>query len=254
VNLKLHKPLCTFDLETTGVQVSKDRIVEIAILKVHPDGSRESRSWRVNPEMPIPPDSTAVHGISDADVADAPTFKEIAPKVVEMLRGSDLAGYNCNRFDIPLLAEELLRAGHDFDLGNHKTVDVQTIFHKKEPRDLSAAYRLYVGKNLENAHSAEADTHATFEILDAMMNHYEDLSNEVHHLHELSYYKKFADLAGFIHFHEDGEEIFSFGKYKGHKVRDVFVKDQGYYGWIQSADFPLYTKKVLTAIKLKSKF
>ncbi|MGZ5188807.1 MAG: exonuclease domain-containing protein [Kaistella sp.] len=254
MNLKLYKPLCIFDLETTGTNVAKDRIVEISILKVNPDASRESRTWLVNPEMYIPKESTAIHGISDDDVEEAPKFREIAAKVMEMIAGTDLGGFNSNRFDVPLLAEELLRAGIDFDLSKFKLVDAQTIFHKKEPRNLTAAYQFYCKKTLENAHSAEADVLATCEVLDAQVNHYDDLPNEIAALSEFSFHHKFADLAGFIAFDEDDKEIFSFGKYKGQRVKDVFQKDLGYYGWIQNADFPLYTKKVLTGIQLRSKF
>lgn len=254
MNLKLHKPLCIFDLETTGTNISKDRIVEICILKVFPDASRESKTWYVNPEMPIPAESTAIHGISDEDVKDSPTFKELAPKIIDMIKDSDLGGFNSNRFDIPLLAEELLRAGYDFDLSKHRPVDAQTIFHKMEPRNLGAAYQFYCGKSLENAHSAEADTLATFEVLDAQIEKYTDLPNDIAALSEFSFHNKFADLAGFIAFDDKDEEIFTFGKYKGQKVKDVFTKDVGYFGWIQNADFPLYTKKVLTKIQLRSKF
>lgn len=254
MNLKLHKPLCVFDLETTGTNVGKDRIVEICILKVNPDASRESKTWLVNPEMPIPKESTEIHGISDEDVKDAPTFKEIAPKIMEMISGTDLGGYNSNRFDVPLLAEELLRAGFDFDLSKFKLVDAQTIFFKMEPRNLGAAYQFYCGKTLENAHSAEADVLATFEVLDAQIAHYEGLPGDIAGLSEFSYHNKFADLAGFIGFDDSGAEIFTFGKYKGQRVKEVFQKDLGYYGWIQNADFPLYTKKVLTGIQLRSKF
>ncbi|MEN2434135.1 3'-5' exonuclease [Weeksellaceae bacterium A-14] len=254
MNLKLHKPLCIFDLETTGTNVGKDRIVEICILKINPDASRESKTWLVNPEMPIPAESSAIHGISDEDVTGAPIFKEIAPKIVEMIAGADLGGFNSNRFDVPLLAEELLRAGFDFDLSKIRLVDAQTIYHKKEPRNLSAAYRFYCGKDLENAHSAEADVLATFEVLDAQVGHYEDIPNEITGLSEISYHNKFADLAGFIGYDAEGDETFHFGKYKGKKVTEVFRKDPGYYGWIQNADFPLYTKKILTGIQLKSRF
>lgn len=254
MNLKLHKPLCTFDLETTGTNVAKDRIVEISILKVYPDASRESRTWRVNPQMYIPKEATAVHGISDDDVKDAPKFPEIAPKVMEMITGTDLAGFNSNRFDVPLLAEELLRAGIDFDLNKFKLVDAQTIFHKMEPRNLTAAYRFYCRKELVDAHSAEADVLATFEVLDAQVGHYPDLPKDIAGLSEFSFHHKFADLAGFIAYDADQKEIFTFGKYKGQRVKDIFQKDLGYYGWIQNADFPLYTKKVLTAIQLRSRF
>ena len=254
MNLKLYKPFCVFDLETTGINVSKDRIVEICILKVNPDASRESKTWLVNPEMPIPKESTEVHGITDEKVKNAPTFKEIAPKILEMISGSDLGGFNSNRFDVPLLAEELLRAGLDFDLSKFKLVDAQTIYHKMEPRNLTAAYQFYCKKDLENAHSAEADVLATFEVLDAQVGHYDELPKEIAGLSDFSFHSKFADLARMIHFDENEQEIFAFGKYKGQKVKEVFQKDLGYYAWIQNADFPLYTKKILTKIQLRSKF
>ncbi|WHF51618.1 3'-5' exonuclease [Chryseobacterium gotjawalense] len=254
MNLKLHKPLCVFDLETTGTQVAKDRIVEICILKVNPDASRESKTWLVNPEMAIPAESSAIHGITDERVQDAPTFKEIASKIMEMIAGSDLGGFNSNRFDVPLLAEELLRAGLDFDLSKFKLIDAQTIFHKMEPRNLTAAYQFYCKKELINAHSAEADVLATFEVIDAQVGHYDDLPNDIAGLSEISSHHKFADLAGFIAFDKEEKEVFTFGKYKGQRVKEVFQKDLGYYGWIQNADFPLYTKKVLTGIQLRSKF
>lgn len=254
MNLKLHKPLCIFDLETTGTNISKDKIVEICILKVNPDASRETKTWLVNPEMPIPKETSEIHGITNEDVKDAPTFKELAPKIMAMISGSDLGGFNSNRFDVPLLAEELLRAEIDFDLSKFKLVDAQTIFHKMEPRTLTAAYKFYCQKPLENAHSAEADVLATFEVLDAQVGHYDEIPNDVSGLSELSFHTKFADLAGMLHFDDDEDEIFAFGKYKGQKVKAVFQKDLGYYNWIQNADFPLYTKKVLTGIQLKSKF
>ena len=224
MNLKLYKPFCVFDLETTGINVSKDRIVEICILKVNPDASRESKTWLVNPEMPIPKESTEVHGITDEKVKNAPTFKEIAPKILEMISGSDLGGFNSNRFDVPLLAEELLRAGLDFDLSKFKLVDAQTIYHKMEPRNLTAAYQFYCKKDLENAHSAEADVLATFEVLDAQVGHYDELPKEIAGLSDFSFHSKFADLAGMIHFDENEQEIFAFGKYKGQKVKEVFQR------------------------------
>ncbi len=254
MNLKLHKPLCIFDLETTGINVGKDRIVEICIMKVNPDSSRESKTWLVNPEMHIPEASSLVHGIYDKDVADAPTFKEIAPKINEMISGSDLGGYNSNRFDVPLLAEEMLRAGYDFDLNKFKLVDAQTVFFKMEPRNLSAAYKFYCGKSLENAHSAEADVMATFEVLDAQVAHYDEVPDNIAELSEFTYQNKFADLAGFIGFNDKNVEVFNFGKYKGQPVKEVFKKDIGYYGWLQNAEFPLYTKKVFTNIQLTGKF
>lgn len=251
MELKLHKPICFFDLETTGIQVSKDRIVEISILKVFPNGNKESKTWLVNPEMKIPAETTAIHGISDEKVANEPTFKELAPVVYQMIKDSDLAGFNSDRFDIPLLAEEMLRAEIDFEMKNTVTVDVQTIFHKKEQRTLSAGYKFYCGKDLDGAHSASVDTNATYEILLAQLERYPDLENNIKELSEFSTRKKSADFAGFIVFNKEGKETFSFGKNKGKLVEDVLQAEPGYYNWIQNADFPLYTKKVLTAIKLR---
>ena len=250
--LNLHKPLCFFDLETTGINVGKDRIVEISVLKVFPNGNKESKTLRVNPGIPIPAEASSVHGITDEDVANEPTFKEIAPQIWEMMKDSDIAGYNSNRFDVPLLAEEFLRNDFDFDLDKHRLVDVQVIFFKKEPRDLSSALKFYCDKTLENAHSAAADVEATYEIFKAQVERYDDLENDIKFLSEYSSQRKSADLAGMIGINEQGKEIFNFGKYKGQVVADVLEKDQGYFGWIQNADFPLYTKKVLTKIKLKS--
>ncbi len=251
MQLKLNKPICFFDLETTGVNISHDRIVEISILKVYPDGKEEHNTWLVNPERPIPPEVTAIHGISDADVADKPKFKELAKEIYNIIKDSDLGGFNSNRFDIPLLAEELLRAGVDFDMKNRVAVDVQTIFHRMEQRNLSAAYKFYCGKQLDDAHSAEADTRATYEVLKAQIERYERLENDIKFLSEFSSRKKFADFAGFIIINGEGEETFSFGKHKGRTVADVLEKEPGYFGWLLNADFPLYTKKVLTAVKLR---
>ena len=251
MELKLNRPICFFDLETTGIEVAKDRIVEISIFKVFPNGTTESKTWLVNPTIPIPPQTTAVHGITDEKVANEPTFKELAPQVHNMIKDSDLGGYNSDRFDIPLLAEELLRAEVDFDMKNRVSVDVQTIFHKKEERTLSAALKFYCGTNLENAHSAEADTMATYEILKAQLDRYDDLDNDMKWLSEYTTRKKSVDFAGFIALNKEGKEIFTFGKNKGQLVEDILEKEPGYYGWIQGADFPLYTKKVLTAIKLR---
>ncbi|OUR95578.1 DNA polymerase III subunit epsilon [Flavobacteriales bacterium 34_180_T64] len=252
MNLNLSKPICFFDLETTGINISKDRIVEISILKVYPDGTEEKKTWKVNPEMAIPKETTAIHGISDADVADKPTFKELAKEVHLMIKDADLGGFNSNRFDIPLLAEEMLRADLDFDMKNRVSVDVQTIFHKMEQRTLVAAYKFYCDKNLEDAHSAEADTMATFEVLKAQLSKYDALENNTKFLADYSSRKKFADFAGFINYNEEGEECFSFGKHKGKRVLDVLKDEPGYFGWLLNADFPLYTKKVLTAIKLRA--
>jgi DNA polymerase-3 subunit epsilon len=251
MELSLNKPICFFDLETTGIDVAKDRIVEIAILKVFPNGNKESKTWLVNPTIPIPPQSTAIHGISDEKVANEPTFAALATQVYNMIKDSDLGGYNSDRFDIPLLAEEMLRAGVDFDMKNRVSVDVQTIFHKKEQRTLSAALKFYCGQNLENAHSAEADTMATFEIIKAQLDRYPDLDNDIKLLSEFTTRKKIADFAGMIAFDKDDNEVFTFGKHKGVKVDTVLESEPGYFSWIQNADFPLYTKKVLTAIKLR---
>lgn len=251
MELKLSKPICFFDLETTGIDIGKDRIVEISIFKVYPNGNKESKTWLVNPTIPIPPQTTAVHGITDEKVANEPTFNELASAVYNMIKDSDLAGFNSDRFDIPLLAEEMLRAGVDFDMKNRVSVDVQTIFHKKEERTLSAALKFYCGQDLENAHSAEADTMATYEILKAQLERYPDLDNDMKLLSEFSTRKKNADFAGMISFDKEGNEVFSFGKHKGVKVDTVLENEPGYFSWIQNADFPLYTKKVLTAIKLR---
>lgn len=251
MSLNLNKPVCFFDLETTGTNISKDRIVEISILKVHPGGKEETTTWKVNPEMPIPPQVTLIHGISDEDVKEAPTFKEISKEVYNLIKDSDLGGFNSNRFDIPLLAEEMLRCDVDFDMKNRLSIDVQTIFHKMEKRTLSAAYKFYCDKDLTDAHSAEADTKATYEVLKAQVEKYEELENNSKFLAEFSTHNKFADFAGFIVFNDKDEECFSFGKNKGKKVEDILEKEPGYFGWILNSDFPLYTKKVLTAIKLR---
>ncbi len=251
MELNLSKPICFFDLETTGVNISKDRIVEISILKVFPNGNKESKTWLVNPEMPIPAVTTAVHGITNEKVANEPTFKELAPEVNKMISGCDLAGYNSNKFDIPLLAEELLRVGYDFDMSNTVAVDVQNIFHKMEQRTLVAAYKFYCDKDLNNAHSAEADTLATYEVLKSQLDKYPDLENNTKFLSEFSTRRKTADFAGFIAYNDKGQEVFTFGKHKGKLVEDILEAEPGYFGWIQNADFPLYTKKILTSIRLR---
>ncbi len=249
MNLDLKKPIVFFDLETTGINIANDKIVEISILKVFPNGNKESKTWLVNPEMEIPQGSIDVHGITNEKVATEPTFKELAAKVNEMIDGCDLAGFNSNRFDIPLLAEELMRAGIDFEMKNRKAIDVQVIFHKKEQRTLGAGYQFYCDKELEGAHGAEADTNATYEILLAQVEKYEDIGNTVDALSEYSTHGKRADFAGFILMDEEDQEIFSFGKYKGRTVVEVLKENPGYNNWIQNADFPLYTKKVLREIK-----
>jgi len=252
MHLNLTKPICFFDLETTGVNITNDRVVEISILKVFPDGKEERKTWVVNPGIPIPKEVTAIHGISDADIVDKPLFNEIAKDVYAMIKDSDLGGFNSNRFDIPLLAEEMLRSDIDFDMKGRVAIDVQTIFHKMEQRTLSAAYKFYCDKNLEDAHSAEADTKATYEVLKAQLSRYDELENDTKFLAEFSSRKKFADFAGFLVFNKQGEECFSFGKHKNKRVVDVLNDEPGYFGWLLNADFPLYTKKVLTAIKLRS--
>ena len=251
MQLQLTKPICFFDLETTGTNVAKDRIVEISILKVFPNGNKESHTWRVNPEMPIPRGATDIHGITDDMVANEPTFRELAPKVHALIKDSDLGGFNSNRFDIPLLAEELLRVDVDLDMKKARSVDVQAIFHKMEKRTLEAAYKFYCGKSLENAHSAEADTNATYEVLLSQLDRYKDLQNDVNFLAEFSSYQNFADFAGYIGYNKDGAEVFTFGKHKGQLVEDVLEREPGYFGWLLNADFPLYTKKVLTRVKLR---
>ncbi len=249
MELKLLKPIVFFDLETTGINIGNDRIVEISILKIFPNGNKESKTWLVNPEIEIPAETSAIHGITNERVVTEPTFKELAQTVYNMISDADLAGFNSNRFDIPLLAEEFLRAGLDFDMKGRKAIDVQVIFHKKEQRTLSAGYKFYCDKILEDAHSAEADTKATYEILKAQLDRYDDIENSVEALSSFSTHSKRADFAGFILFNEEEQEIFSFGKYKGRTVEDVFKENPGYNAWIQNADFPLYTKKVLKAIK-----
>lgn len=250
MQLNLTKPICFFDLETTGTNISKDRIVEISILKIFPNGKKESKTWLVNPEMQIPQEVIAVHGISNEKVANEPTFKQLSKEIYQLIKDSDLAGFNSDRFDIPLLAEEMLRADVDFDMKNMVSVDVQTIFHKMEKRTLGAAYQFYCNKNLDDAHSAEADTNATYEVLLAQLERYPELENNVKKLSEFTTRKQALDFAGFIAKDKAGEPVFTFGKHKNKKVDEVLEKEPGYFGWILNADFPLYTKKVLTQLKL----
>jgi len=252
--LKLKNPLVFFDLETTGIDVAVDRIVELTFLKIYPNGDEESRTIRVNPTVPIPPAASMIHGIRDEDVKDAPTFSEIVRTIAKIIEGCDFAGYNSNKFDIPLLAEEFLRADVDIDLKKRKFVDIQVIFHKKEQRTLGAAYKFYCDKELKNAHTSEADTRATYEILKAQLDHYSDLPNDIDELSKYSSHNRNADFLGRIVFNEDGQEVFNFGKYRGQLVDDVLKKDPSYYGWMMNGQFPLHTKKILTAIKLRSAF
>jgi DNA polymerase-3 subunit epsilon len=264
MELNLKNPIVFLDLETTGINIVTDRIVEIALQKINIDGNEEEKVMLINPEMPIPSQASDIHGIKDEDVKDCPTFKQVAKSLAAFIEGADLAGFNSNRFDIPLLSEEFLRAEVDIDLKKRKFVDVQTIFHKMEKRTLVAAYKYYCGKELENAHSAMADTKATYEVLKAQLDRYEGVEveekgrkytpvvNEIGALSEFSSYDKNVDFAGRIIYNEDGVEVFNFGKHKGKPVEQVLREEQGYYGWILNSEFPLYTKKVLTAIKLRS--
>jgi DNA polymerase III subunit epsilon len=252
LELKLKRPVVFLDLETTGINVSTDRIVEISLLKVDVKGGEDWMTTRVNPEMPIPPKSTAIHGISDSDVAGSPTFREIAKNVASFVEGCDLAGYNAVKFDIPVLAEEFLRANVDFDFTRRKYVDPQVIFYKKEQRTLEAAYMFYCKKDLKNAHSAEADTAATYEVLKAQLDRYPDLENDMEKLSVFSAFNNNVDFAGRIIMDETGKEVFNFGRYKGRSVEEIFTEDPSYYSWMMNGDFPLYTKKVLTEIKLRS--
>ncbi|MDD6280975.1 MAG: exonuclease domain-containing protein [Muribaculaceae bacterium] len=252
MKLNLQRPMIFFDLETTGTDVMHDRIVEISIIKVFPDGTEAQRTLRINPGCHIPEGATAVHHITDEDVADKPAFRDIASKLAESFAGCDLAGFNSNRFDIPLLAEEFARAGVDFDFSACRFVDVQTIFHKKEQRTLTAAYRFYCDRDLEAAHSANADTRATYEVLMAQLDRYDDLPNDVDKLAEYSSQTKNVDLMGRLIYDDQHREVINFGKYKGQLAADVLRRDPGYYNWIQQGDFPSNTKRAFTAIKLRA--
>lgn len=253
MNLKLKRPIIFFDLETTGVDTATDRIVEISMVKIGVDGSRQVKTRRINPEMHIPEEATAVHGITDEDVKNEPTFRQIAKSLAQFIEGCDFGGFNSNRFDLPVLVEEFMRAEVDVDFKRRKYVDVQNIFHKKEQRTLVAAYKFYCDKELENAHSAEADTLATYEVLEAQIARYGDIGDTVEALAEFSTHSESADFAGRIGFDSDGVEIFTFGKYRGRRVQDVLRSDPSYYSWMMNGDFPLYTKKVLTEIYLRTK-
>lgn len=251
MKLSLKNPLIIFDLEATGLNIITDRIIEINYLKIYPDGREESKTLRFNPEMQMDPKAIAVHGIKDEDLKDCPTFKEYAKTIANIFEGCDFAGYNSNKFDLPLLAEEFLRADVDFDLKKRKFIDVQVIYHKMEQRTLSAAYKFYCEKELENAHSAEADTRATYEVLQSQLDRYTNLENDIDKLSEFSSHNRSVDFAGRIVYNDKDVEVFNFGKYKGVPVEEVFEKDPAYYSWMINSDFPMYTKKVLTAIKLR---
>lgn len=249
-NLNLKNPLVFFDLETTGINVAQDRIVELSFLKVKPNGEEIAKTRRINPEMHIPEQATAVHGISDDDVKNEPTFKQIAKSLAAEIEGCDLAGFNSNRFDIPLLAEEFIRAGVDIDLNRRKFIDVQTIFHKKEQRTLIAAYKFYCDKDLTEAHSASADTMATYEVLKAQLDKYQDLENDVNFLSQYSSFTKNVDFAGRFVYDDKDNIVINFGKYKGRLLKEVLATDPSYYSWMMNGDFTLDTKKVLTNARL----
>jgi DNA polymerase III subunit epsilon len=264
MKLNLNRPLAFFDLETTGVNVVKDKIVEIAIYKVNPDDSTETLTTLINPQIPIPAEVTAIHGINDEDVKDKPTFPEFAPKLDKFLKNCDLTGYNSNKFDVPMLIEEFLRCGVNFDIKKRKLIDVQNIFHKMEPRTLKAAYKFYCGKDLTGAHEAEADTMATYEILVKQLDFYKDteytdndgnvstpVKNDVDALSEFSYNKNNADLVGHIGLNKAKKEVFNFGKYKGKVVEDVFKTEPQYYDWMMKSEFPLSTKNLITEIMFR---
>jgi len=250
MKIKLSKPICFFDLETTGINISKDRIVEVSVLKVFPDGNKESRTWLVNPEIHIPIEVSNIHGITNEMVANEPNFKTIGNQLKEMINNCDLGGFNSNKFDIPLLAEEFLRSNIDFDLENIKCIDVQNIFHKMEKRTLGAAYKFYCKKELIDAHSSKADTLATYEVLEAQIDMYSELENNVNFLSEFSSRNKTVDLAGFIIYDQNNIPCFSFGKHKGKSVDFIIDNEPGYFGWILNSDFPMYTKKILTKLRL----
>lgn len=250
MELNLKNPILFFDIESTGLNVATDRIVEISAVKVMPNGDQEVKTRRINPTIPISPEAQAIHGISDEDVKDCPTFNQIAKSMAKWMEGCDIAGYNSTKFDVPMLAEEFLRAGVDFDFRKRKMVDVQNIFHKMEQRTLKAAYMFYCNKDLEKAHSAEADTLATYEVLKAQLDKYPELKNDMAFLSDFSTKSKFADYAGRIIYNDKDIPVFNFGKHKGVPVKDVLVKEPSYYSWIMNGDFTLDTKKVITGIKL----
>jgi DNA polymerase-3 subunit epsilon len=251
MKLNLRKPLIFFDLETTGLNIMTDRIIEIAYLKVFPNGDEESRKMRINPEMSIPAESTEIHHITDDDVRNCPTFRQVAQMLANVFKGCDIAGYNSNNFDVPFLAEEFLRADADFDFANSRFIDVQVVFHKMEKRTLEAAYRFYCNAELTDAHSADSDTKATYEVLKAQLDRYPELQNDVEFLSKFTKYNRNVDYAGRIVFNENGVEVFNFGKHKGKPVEQVLREEPAYYSWMMNGDFPLYTKKVLTSIRLR---
>jgi DNA polymerase III subunit epsilon len=250
MKLQLKRPLVVFDLETTGMNINRDRIVEISLLKIFPEDKEEIRTYLVNPGMPIPPEVTEIHGIKDEDVKDKPGFKDIANELNNFLKDCDFGGFNSNKFDFPLLVEEFYRAGIEFDVEKRKFIDAQRIYHFKEPRNLKAAYRFYCEKELENAHSAEADTLATWAVLQAQLEKYDDIPHDIEGLHRMSGQNNLADLAGRFIYGNDGEVLFNFGKHKGKKVKDILKNEPGYYNWMMDGDFSMQTKNVLTRVRL----
>ena len=250
MRVKLDRPICFFDLETTGAKVGKDRIVEIAILRVDTNNQESQKVWRINPEMDISPQATQVHGISNQMVEKEPNFTHYSNEIYQFIKGCDLAGFNAIKFDIPILVEELIRADIDFDFSRIRMIDSQVIYHKKEPRNLSAALKFYCNKDLENAHSALDDTIATYEVFKAQLDRYDDLEPNMDFLSEYTKRNNNLDFAGKIRIDLDNDAIFAFGKYAGQKVIDVFKSDKGYYSWIMKGDFPEYTKKIFTKLKL----
>lgn len=251
MTLNLKRPLVIFDLETTGISISTDRIVEMATVKIGVDGSEEIKTQRFNPTIPIPSVVSAIHGIFDEDVKDMPTFAEKAKEYAEYFKGCDFGGFNSNKFDFPMLVEEMLRAEVEFETEGRKFVDVQRIFHQMEQRTLGAAYKFYCNKTLENAHSAEADTIATYEVLKAQIVKYEGLGNDMESLHKVSGQANLVDLAGRMILNEKGQEVFNFGKHKGKMVSYVLKNEPGYYQWMMDSDFSLDTKRKLTKIKMQ---
>jgi DNA polymerase III subunit epsilon len=264
MNLNLKSPIAFFDLEATGTNISTDRIVEISVLKVQPNGTEEIKTMLINPTIPIPKESSLIHGIYDKDVKDAPTFKQVSKEFHQFLLGADLAGFNVLKYDIPLLVEEFLRSGIDFDIDKRNILDSQKIFHMMEKRNLSAAYKFYCGKSLENAHSAEADTIASYEVFKSQITKYngeeaEDLQgnklgvfeNDMKKIHSILN-EKMVDLAGRFIFNEQGEECFNFGKHKGKTIQDVLKEEPSYYDWMMKGDFPLDTKRKFTQVKLRN--
>ncbi len=253
MKLQLKRPIIFFDLETTGVDTTRDRIVEISMIKVMPDGERITKTRRINPEMHIPESSTAIHGIKDEDVADCPTFSQVARSMMQFVKDCDFGGFNSNRFDLPVLVEEFLRAGVEVDfMKGRNFIDVQNIFHKKEQRTLVAAYKFYCDKDLADAHSAEADTMATYEVFLAQLERYDDLPQDMEGLASYSSHFESADFAGRIQYNDKGVEVFGFGKHRGVSVAEVFEREPGYYAWMMDGDFPLYTKRVITEIRTRA--